>query len=69
MRFHEGVNVIIVHNNTGKSNQLRAMGLVFGYSNGNGLGISDLFYETGAAELQRQSPRIQITLVLRRSAD
>ena len=67
--FHEGVNVIIGHNNTGKSNLLRAMGLVLGYSNGHRLGTSDLFYETDVAELQRQSPRIQITLVLRRSAD
>lgn len=67
--FHGGVNVIIGHNNTGKSNLLRAMGLVLGYSNGHRLGTSDLFYETDVAELQRQSPRIQITLVLRRSAD
>ena len=67
--FHEGGNVIIGHNNTGKSNLLRAMGLVLGYSNGHRLGTSDLFYETDVEELQRQSPRIQITLVLRRSAD
>ena len=67
--FHEGVNVIIGHNNTGKSNLLRAMGLVLSYSNGHRLGTSDLFYETDVAELQPQSPRIQITLVLRRSAD
>lgn len=67
--FHEGVNVIIGHNNTGKSNLLRAMELVLGYSNGHRLGTSDLFYETDVAELQRQSPRIKITLVLRRSAD
>ena len=67
--FHEGVNVIIGHNNTGKSNLLRAMRLVLGYSNGHRLGTSDLFYETDVEELQRQSPRIQITLVLRRSAD
>ena len=45
------------------------MGLVLGYSNGHRLGTSDLFYETDVEELQRQSPRIQITLVLRRSAD
>lgn len=67
--FHEGVNVIIGHNNTGKSNLLRAMGLVLGYSNGHRLGTSDLFYETDVAMLQQQSPRIQITLVLRRSED
>ncbi len=65
--FHEGVNVIIGHNNTGKSNLLRAMGLVLGYSDGHRLSTSDLFYETDVATLQLQSPRIQITLVFRRS--
>ena len=65
--FHEGVNVIIGHNNTGKSNPLRAIGLVLGYSDGRRLGTSDLFYETDVATLQQQSPRIQITLFFRRS--
>lgn len=65
--FHEGVNVIIGHNNTGKSNLLRAIGLVLGYSDGRRLGTNDLFYETDVATLQQQSPRIQITLVFHRS--
>lgn len=65
--FHEGVNVIIGHNNTGKSNLLRAIGLVLGYSNGHRLGTSDLFYETDVATLQQRSPRVEITLVLHRS--
>ena len=65
--FHEGVNVIIGHNNTGKSNLLRAIGLVLGYSNGYKLWTSDLFYETDVKILRKQSPRIQITLVLCRS--
>lgn len=67
--FHEGVNVIIGHNNTGKSNLLRAIGLVLGHSDGRRLSTSDLFYETDVAALQLQSPCIQITLVLRRSED
>ena len=67
--FHEGVNVIIGHNNTGKSNLLRAIGLVLGYRDGYRLGTSDLFYETDVAILQQESPRIQITLVLHKSKD
>lgn len=67
--FHEGINVIIGHNNTGKSNLLRAIGLVLGYSDGHRLSTSDLFYETDVAELQQQSPRFMITLVLHRSKD
>ena len=65
--FHEGVNVIIGHNNTGKSNLLRAIGLVLGYSDGHRLGTSDLFYETDVATLQQRSPRVEITLVLHRN--
>ena len=65
--FHEGVNVIIGHNNTGKSNLLRAIGLVLGFSDGHRLGTSDLFYETDIAILQQQSPRIKITLIVHRS--
>lgn len=67
--FHEGVNVIIGHNNTGKSNLLRAMGLVLGHNYSHRLGVSDLFYETDLVVLKQQSPQIKITLVLRRSAD
>lgn len=65
--FHEGINVIIGHNNTGKSNLLRAIGLVLGYSDGHRLGTSDIFYDTNVATLKLQSPRILITLVLHRS--
>lgn len=65
--FHEGVNVLIGHNNTGKSNLLRAIGLVLGFSDGHRLGTSDLFYETDIAILQQQSPRVKITLIVHRS--
>ena len=65
--FHEGVNVILGHNNTGKSNLLRAIGLVLGFSDGHRLGTSDIFYDTNVETLKLQSPRIQITLVLHRS--
>ena len=65
--FHEGVNVILGHNNTGKSNLLRAIGLVLGFSDGHRLGTSDIFYDTNVETLKQQSPRIQITLVLHRS--
>ena len=67
--FHEGITAIIGHNNTGKSNLLRAIGLVLGYSDGHRLSTSDLFYETDVTILKQQSPRILINLVLHRSED
>lgn len=65
--FHEGVNVIIGHNNTGKSNLLRALGLVLGYYNNRDLHTNDLFYETDVNVLKAQSPRMSITITLHRS--
>ena len=67
--FHEGVNVIIGHNNTGKSNLLRAIALVIGYNDSRSLRTNDLYYETDIDVLKQQSPRIKITLVLHRSKD
>lgn len=67
--FHEGVNVIIGHNNTGKSNLLRAIALVIGYNDSRNLRTNDLFYETDIDILKQQSPRIKITIVLHRSND
>lgn len=65
--FHEGVNVIIGHNNTGKSNLLRAIALVLGYNDSRSLRTNDLFYETDIAVLKQQSPRIKIALIIHRS--
>lgn len=65
--FHEGVNVIIGHNNTGKSNLLRALGLVLGFYNNRDLHTNDLFYETDVNVLKAQSPRMCITITLHRS--
>ena len=65
--FHEGVNVIIGHNNTGKSNLLRALGLVLGYYTQRDLHTSDLFYETDMDVLKAHSPLMSITITLHRS--
>ena len=65
--FHEGVNVIIGHNNTGKSNLLRALGLVLGYYSHRDLHTNDLYYETDIDVLKAQSPRMSITITLHRS--
>ena len=65
--LHEGVNVIIGHNNTGKSNLLRALGLVLGFYSVRDLHTNDLYYETDIDVLKAQSPRMSITITLHRS--
>ena len=65
--FHEGVNVIIGHNNAGKSNLLKAMALVLGYVDSRILKVNDLFYETDVAILKQHSPKIQICMIFTQS--
>ena len=67
--LHEGINVIMGHNNSGKSNLLRAIGLVLGYSDGHKMTTSDLFYETDLEKLKEHSPCIKISLVLHINKD
>ena len=67
--LHEGINIIMGHNNSGKSNLLRAIGLVLGYSDGHKMTTSDLFYETGLEKLKEHSPCIKISLVLHINKD
>ena len=57
------------HNNSGKSNLLRAIGLVLGYSDGHKMTTSDLFYETDLEKLKEHSPCIKISLVLHINMD
>lgn len=65
--FHEGVNVIIGHNNTGKSNLVRALGLVLGYYGHRDVHTSDLFYETDVNILKTHSPKFAISIILHKS--
>ena len=65
--FHEGVNVIIGHNNTGKSNLVRALGLVLGYYGHRDVHTSDLFYETDVNILKTHSPKLAISIILHKS--
>ncbi len=65
--FHEGVNVIIGHNNTGKSNLLRALGLVLGYYGHRDVHTNDLYYETDVNVLKTHSPKFAISIILHKS--
>lgn len=53
--FHEGVNVLIGHNNSGKSNLLRALSLVFDGSVRKQLSVEDLNNSLTKESLKRGS--------------
>lgn len=64
IEFNEGINVIIGHNNAGKSNLLRAMALIFSSSVKKNLSIDDFNKTISLDELKLQPPSVNISITL-----
>ncbi len=64
IEFNEGINVIIGHNNAGKSNLLRAIGLIFSSSVRKNLSIDDFNKTSSLEELKVQPPIVSISITL-----
>lgn len=69
VEFNEGVNVIIGHNNSGKSNLLKALDLVLNYGSSKRLSIDDFNKEVSIQELKEKSPKVSITVTFAESAN
>ena len=67
--FNDGINVIIGHNNAGKSNVLKALSLVIDSQSSKRLDISDFNQNTTLADLKANSPKITIGLSISQSKD
>ncbi|MNW41354.1 recombination protein F [compost metagenome] len=67
VEFNEGVNVIIGHNNSGKSNALRALDLVLNVGSSKRLSIDDFNKEVTIQELKKKSPKVSITVTFSES--
>ena len=63
--FHEGVNVLIGHNNSGKSNLLRALAIIFDRTVKQ-LSVED-FNNSLTIDSLKQSPKIVITVRIKQS--
>lgn len=63
--FNNGINVIIGHNNAGKSNLLRALGLIFNSNSKKHLSIDDFNKNIPMHELKKYPPSIKITATLK----
>lgn len=64
IKFNDGVNVIIGHNNAGKSNLIRALGLVINQNAKRQLNIHDFNMKVSLDELKKESPKISITVFI-----
>lgn len=62
IRFKEGVNVIIGHNNSGKSNLLKALGLVLNQGGVKRLEIDDFNKIVSIEKLKNEPPFVQISV-------
>lgn len=70
VEFHEGVNVLIGHNNSGKSNLLRALQLVMEpHCRIRKLGVNDFCKTATLEELKAEVPRISISVTLKKSRE
>lgn len=64
VEFNEGINVVIGHNNAGKSNLLRAMALIFNPSVKKNLTIDDFNKSISLEELKLQPPSVNVSITL-----
>ncbi|MCU5588812.1 AAA family ATPase [Bacillus cereus] len=62
--FNSGMNVIVGHNNAGKSNLLRALALIFNSNSKKHLSIDDFNKNIPINELKEHPPSIRITATL-----
>jgi len=67
--FNEGVNVIIGHNNAGKTNLIKALSLVLDYKGSKRLDVDDFNKFTSIAELKDNPPKVTITLTINKGTD
>ena len=67
--FNDGMNVIIGHNNAGKSNVLKAISLVIDTQGSKRLDVHDFNKHTTIEELKANPPKVSINLTISQSKD
>lgn len=70
IEFHEGINVIIGHNNAGKNNLLKALQLVMEpHCKSRKLGVYDFCRTITLEELKINSPKVEISVIITKSKE
>ncbi|MDD2284755.1 MAG: AAA family ATPase [Paludibacter sp.] len=67
--FNDGINVIIGHNNAGKSNVLKAISLAIDTQSSKRLDVHDFNKHTTIEELKANPPKVSINLTISQSKD
>ncbi|WP_409229261.1 ATP-dependent nuclease [Gudongella sp. SC589] len=67
--FNDGTNIIIGHNNVGKTSIIKALELIFGDGKSKSLSIDDFNKKISIEELKKAPPKITITAKLTESND
>ncbi len=62
INFNEGMNIIIGHNNSGKSNLLKALELVLSVGSTKKLSVDDFNKEVTIDDLKKSSPKVTISV-------
>lgn len=65
--FKDGINILIGPNNSGKSNLLRALALIFDGKSRKQLTVDDFHNGITLENLKKHSPKITITVILSQS--
>src|SRR5690625_5162638 len=65
--FQEGLNVLIGHNNSGKTNLLQALSIIFDSKTSKQLSVDDFYKYIDLEELKNTPPKITITATLSQS--
>lgn len=65
--FNDGINVIIGHNNAGKSNLLKAISLVLDSQSSKRLGVYDFNQNTSLEKIKFEAPKVSISLYISQS--
>src|SRR5699024_1002419 len=66
INFNDGVNVIIGHNNAGKTNILKALSLIFDSKGRKRLCIDDFSKQLSIKELLEQPPKVSIAVTIKK---
>lgn len=65
--FNDGVNVIIGHNNAGKTNLLKALALVINPDTNRRLDVDDFNKNTDISTLKTEPPKIRIQVTIKKA--
>ena len=64
IQFNDGINVIIGHNNAGKTNLIKALSLIFDYKYTKLLGADDFNKSISLESLKKEPPKVIIGVSL-----